>query len=72
MGIQESLSLPRRLKSTQAPLSHPGWLMRKLCSVVGMPGYVLNRVRGELSVCIRIAPQLIHHYFPWLTAMHYQ
>jgi hypothetical protein len=72
MDIQESLCLPRRLESTHAPLSHPGWLMRKLCSVVGIPGCDVNRVRGELSVCDRVAPQLIRHYFPWLTAMHYQ
>jgi hypothetical protein len=55
MNTREALSLMRWLEATHAPLSHPGWLMGELRSIVGIPGCVVNRIRDQLSMCDPIA-----------------
>ena len=56
MDIQESLGLLRRFESTHAPLSHPGWLMGRFGTVIGIPGRVVDRIRDQLSVCNTVRP----------------
>jgi hypothetical protein len=54
MGTQKSLSLTDRLepsecRTTHHSLSHPGRLMRLLCSIVGISSIVVNNVRYKFS-----------------------
>ena len=72
MSTREALSLMQWLEATHAPLSHPGWLMGELRSIVGIPGCVVNRIRDQLSMCDPIAAQPVGHDLPGLATVFLQ
>jgi hypothetical protein len=72
IDTQGALGLPHCFESTHAPLSHPRRLMGKLCSIVGIPGCVVNRIRDQLSMCDPIAAQPVRHDLPGLATVFLQ
>ena len=56
---QKPLGLMRGFESPHTSLSDPGWLMRKLGSIVGILGGVMDRIRDEFAVSDTLAPQLV-------------
>jgi len=69
MGSHESLSLDNRLELSHPSLPHPGRLMRLLCPIIGVLICHVHRLRDDLSMCDRIAAQLVCHNLPGLTSM---
>ncbi|MFT7213171.1 MAG: hypothetical protein ACI9XK_003427 [Granulosicoccus sp.] len=72
INTQESLSLFDRFKlrdtgPTHGSLPHPGGLMRRLSSIVGVFLSGVNRCRHQFSMCHTIASQFFRDYLPWLT-----
>ena len=68
MNTQESLSLLSRFEATHTPFPDSCRLMRKLCSIVGILGGIVNRIRYQCAMGDTIASQLVRYDPPWLAA----
>ena len=69
---QKPLGLMSGFEASHDPLSDPGWLMGKLCSIVGILGRVMDRIRYEFAVSDPIASLLIGNYYSRLIAINFE
>jgi hypothetical protein len=69
MSTQKSLRLLQRLEPPHPSLPHPGRLMGLLGPVILILLGTVDRLRKQFPVSDSIAPQLISHDLPRLTAM---
>jgi hypothetical protein len=59
MDTQKSLSLLNRFEFTHPPLSHPGRLMRLLCSIILILFSAVDRLGYQLSMSYAITAQFV-------------
>ena len=59
MCRQKSLGLSRRFEPAHLSFSEPGWLMRKLCPIVGILSRVVRNAGQDRSFCRTIALQFV-------------
>ena len=69
MGTQKSLSLPDRLELPHPSLSHPGHLMRLLCSIILILFSAVDGLWNQLSMSNTITAQFVGHDLPRLATM---
>ena len=69
MRTQEQLSLPDGFESPHPPLPHPDHLMGLLYPIVGIPTRYMDDLRHHLAMGDWVAPQLVGHDLPGLSAM---
>ena len=72
MGSDNPPSLTHRFESPHPSLSHPGRLVALFGTVIGILVSGVDRLGDYLSVCNRIAAQLIRNDLPGLLAMRSQ
>ena len=66
--VQKPLRLMSGFEPPHTSLPNSGWLMRKLGSIIGVLGGVMDRIRDEFAVSDTVTPQLVGDDSPGFTA----